>query len=270
MLVGVAQGGGHMGADIGGPVGRQGPGRLEDGRERPSVDEFHHDEVGARVLAPVEHRHDVGMGEVGGRLRLPAEPLHERTVDGQLGEQDLERHRPVEESVVGAVDLGHAAPGDQVIQLVALGEDARRLVRFHVGQSLNLRSLGSGVLIVPRSLWSVRIGRDLMASDPGRRPGWPWWGARTRWRRCRCRAGWGPLRPRPPWVVGRGEGDHPVIGEGGIGTGLAVPVLAATFQLAGNPTVAAVPWVTTFCIRPVTADAVTGLVAVNHGLGCRT
>src|ERR1035441_5441595 len=36
----------------------------------------------------------------------------------------------------------------------------------------------------------------------------------------------------------------------------AVPVLAATFQRAGNPTPAAVPRVTTACIRGVTAAAV--------------
>src|SRR5664280_3666934 len=47
----------------------------------------------------------------------------------------------------------------------------------------------------------------------------------------------------------------------------AVPVLAATFQMAGNPTPAAVPRVTTACIRVVTAAAVSGLVAVSQGLG---
>src|SRR5664280_1372477 len=46
----------------------------------------------------------------------------------------------------------------------------------------------------------------------------------------------------------------------------AVPVLAATFQLAGN-TPFAVPDVTTACMREVTAAAVRVLVAVSHGVG---
>ncbi len=87
------------------------------------------------------------MGEVGRGLSLTPEPLDEGAVDRQLGEEDLERHRPVEQPVVGAVDLGHAAACDEVVEFVALGEDARRLVRVHVGQSLCLQSLGSWVLI---------------------------------------------------------------------------------------------------------------------------
>ena len=47
----------------------------------------------------------------------------------------------------------------------------------------------------------------------------------------------------------------------------AVPVLAATFQLAGKPTGVAVPLVTTACIRDVTNEAVPGVVAVSHGFG---
>src|ERR1035437_1787888 len=47
----------------------------------------------------------------------------------------------------------------------------------------------------------------------------------------------------------------------------AVPVFAATFQLAGKPTMWAVPLVTTACMRVVTAAAVEGVVAVNQGFG---
>ena len=133
MLVGVAEGGGGVGPDVGGPLGGEGAGGLQDRRQRPAVDELHDDEVGAAVLAPVEHRHDVGVREVGGRLGLPAEPLDERAVDGELGEEHLERHRAVEKPVVGAVHLGHATTGDEVVELVALREDAGCLGRVHVG-----------------------------------------------------------------------------------------------------------------------------------------
>ena len=123
VLVGVAERRSHVGPDVGGPLGRQRPGRLEDGGQGTAVDELHDDEVGAGVLAPVEDRDDVGVGEVGGGLGLPAEPLDEGAVDRQLGEQDLEGDRTVEQAIVGAVDLGHPAPGDQMIELVALGEE---------------------------------------------------------------------------------------------------------------------------------------------------
>ena len=48
------------------------------------------------------------MREVGGRLGFTAEALHEGAVDRELGEEHLQGHRAVEETVAGAVDLGHA------------------------------------------------------------------------------------------------------------------------------------------------------------------
>ena len=96
MLVGVAEGGGHVGADVGGALGRQRASRLEDGRQGSSIDELHDNEVGAGVLTPVEHRDNVVMREIGGSLSLAAEPLHERAVDGQFRKEDLQCHRTVQ------------------------------------------------------------------------------------------------------------------------------------------------------------------------------
>ena len=101
-----------------------------------AVDELHDDEVGAGVLAPVEDRDDVRVAQLGRRLGLSAEALDEGRIDAQLGEEDLERHRPVEQLVVGPVDLGHAATGDQVRQLVATREDALFGDRLHGPLSL--------------------------------------------------------------------------------------------------------------------------------------
>ena len=70
----------------------------------------------------------LGCDEVGGGLGLTAEPLDEGPVDRQLGEQDLQRHGPVEQPVAGPVDLGHSPAGDQVRELVSVGEDPRGLV----------------------------------------------------------------------------------------------------------------------------------------------
>src|SRR6202035_5360731 len=83
--------GGDAGAD-GGDLARRHRLRVaQDGGQRTSLDVLHDDEVGPVVLPPVEDRDDVGVGEVGGRLGFAAEPLHEGAVDGQLGEEDLER-----------------------------------------------------------------------------------------------------------------------------------------------------------------------------------
>ena len=136
VAVGVGQGDGHVGADLGRPVGVHGAGRAQDGGQGPAVDELHDDEVGAVVLAPVEDGDDVRVGQVGGGLGLAAEPLHEGPVDRQLGEEDLQGHGPVEQPVVGPVDLGHPPAGHQVGQLVAAGQDAWGLIVIHVRQSL--------------------------------------------------------------------------------------------------------------------------------------
>ena len=68
----------------------------------------------------------LGWRKVGRRLGLPAEALHEGPVDRELGEQDLEGHRPVEQQVLGQVHLRHTAPGDVADQFVAVVEDAGR------------------------------------------------------------------------------------------------------------------------------------------------
>ena len=118
--VGEGQGGGHVGPDGGRLLRRQRPGLAQDGREGAAVDELHDDEVGPVVLAPVEDGDDVGVREVGGRLRLPAESLHEGPVDRELGEEHLQGHRAVQLAVTGPVDLGHASAGDEMRQFVAV------------------------------------------------------------------------------------------------------------------------------------------------------
>ena len=67
-----------------------------------------------------------GVGQVGCGLGFPAEPLDERGVRGELGEEHLDGDRPVEQQVLGQVDLGHAAPRNVAYQFVALAEDLRR------------------------------------------------------------------------------------------------------------------------------------------------
>ena len=136
VAVGEGERGGHAGADGGDLARRQRLGVAQDGGEGPAVDELHHDEVGAVVLAPVEDGDDVGMRQVGGGLGLAPEALDEGAVDRQLGEEHLERDGPIELAIHGAVDLGHAAAGDQVGHLIAARIDARVFDRLHGAQSL--------------------------------------------------------------------------------------------------------------------------------------
>ncbi len=129
---------GDIGGDFGGPVGVQRSGRAQDRRQGPAVDELHDDEVGTAVLAPVEDGHDVGVRQVGCRLGLAAEAFHERPVHRQLGKEHLESDRAVEQLVVGAIHLGHAAACHQMRELVASREHPGCFGRLHAGQSLRL------------------------------------------------------------------------------------------------------------------------------------
>ena len=76
----------NVGGDLCGTVGMQRPLGTEDLGEAATLDVLHDDEVGALLLAPVVDAHDVGVVEVGGRLRLAAEPFHEVRVVGELVE----------------------------------------------------------------------------------------------------------------------------------------------------------------------------------------
>ena len=144
MAVGVGEGSGHVGADLGGVRCRQRSRVAKERGQRLAVNELHHDEVGAGVLAPVEDRDDVGVREVGGRLGLTAEALDEGAVDGELREEDLEGDRAVEQAVPCAVDLRHPTSRDEVGQLVAVREDARGLDGVHGCQSLRRARAGPG------------------------------------------------------------------------------------------------------------------------------
>ncbi len=94
-----------------------------------------------RQAVPVEQLHDeeeqpvVGLAEVGdadavvviearGRARLAVEARDRLGVGGQLGAQDLHRHRLVHERVGGAVDGAHAALAEPLDQPIAAAEHA--------------------------------------------------------------------------------------------------------------------------------------------------
>jgi hypothetical protein len=153
----------HVAVDHPGPVGgaQRGQHRLDHGQrpgrrhrclgadqvaERDPGDVLHDQEQGAVVVALVEHRDHVVVGEPGGRLRLAPEATGELVVVAQSGVHHLDRDRAVEPGVGGLVDSGHAAPGDpRSDQVAAVEEPADERVGDPVGcHALHVSTSTSG------------------------------------------------------------------------------------------------------------------------------
>ena len=128
--VGEPERGGHLAGDLRRLLARERSVGAEDVGQRAALHVLHGDEVGAGVLAPVVDVDDVGMAQVGRRLRLAAEPLDEVGVGGELGEQHLDRHLAIEQQVAGDEHVGHTAATDSLVDLVAVVENDG-IVRGH-------------------------------------------------------------------------------------------------------------------------------------------
>jgi hypothetical protein len=63
------------------------------------------------------------VAQLGGGLRLPAEPLDERRISAVLGGEALDGDRSVQELVLGEEDLGHPSLADRLLQGVAAAVD---------------------------------------------------------------------------------------------------------------------------------------------------
>jgi hypothetical protein len=102
------------------PVGAQ---QVPD---RPAVDVFHHDErdPGRRrvVFAGVVHGDNRRVVQRCGGLSLTPEPGLECLIPGEVLPQRLDRDDAVKTQVTGPIDLGHAAPADDAVELVAAAE----------------------------------------------------------------------------------------------------------------------------------------------------
>ena len=93
------------------------------------VDETH-DEVGGAGFAPVVvERDDVRVLESGDQLGLRFEAADERRVVGQLGTDDLDRHLPADDRLVGAVDRTEGAASELLAHLVAADRQPGRTSR---------------------------------------------------------------------------------------------------------------------------------------------
>ena len=77
--------------------------------ERLAVEQLHHEERRAVVLADVVQRADVRMGQLRDRARFAIEALAELRIGGERGGQHLDGDRAVEPRVARAIDLAHPA-----------------------------------------------------------------------------------------------------------------------------------------------------------------
>jgi hypothetical protein len=130
--VGRRQRGGHLGTDAYADVPVEGAGRHVFAQGL-ALDQFHDDvrDLAAvrRGGAEVVHAGHVGMGQPGGGTGLRAYVVDAGQAarrDRRGGPHDLDRDRPVEDFVVAAPDLGHAADADPPHELIAPAQRSHR------------------------------------------------------------------------------------------------------------------------------------------------
>ena len=106
-------------------AGSSAPSARRSALQVRSLDEAHREVEAAVDVARVVDRHDVRVLERHGELRLAREALAEALVERQLGRHQLQRDRPLQPQVVGAVDDAHPTAADQLVDPIAdeLGAD---------------------------------------------------------------------------------------------------------------------------------------------------
>ena len=119
---------------------------VEHAAQVDALDPAHGDEQQAVGLGGVVDVDHVGVVDRRGELGLAHEALAEALVGGQLGADDLQRHRALEPEVDGPVDHAHAAAAAQGVDAVA-------------GEDLPFAKLVHGLLIAPADLRNPAISR---------------------------------------------------------------------------------------------------------------
>ncbi len=121
VAVRVAQGVGHLPADLERLLERELPLALEPLPQRLTLDERHDVVEEAGGFAGVVEGQDVGVAQARREANLPEKPLGAEA-GGELGAENLESDRPVVLEVAGEVHHGHAARAEFPLDRVAGGE----------------------------------------------------------------------------------------------------------------------------------------------------
>jgi hypothetical protein len=114
---------GSLSRNFGSPSRKKSPFGPQNISERSTLYQLHDDEVDGTFLAPVEDRHNIGVIEVSGSLRLSPEALDERLVVGVLLVENLDCHGPIERAISCTPHISHSAAGDVGDQFVAFGKN---------------------------------------------------------------------------------------------------------------------------------------------------
>ncbi len=111
-----------LGSDLGRSSGEERPVGAQHLAQRAPVHQLHHDEIGGAVFAPVVYGDDVGVAQVGRRLRLAPEAADKGVVGAVLGMENLDGHTSTEKTVARREHVGHSTAGDETFDLVPIGE----------------------------------------------------------------------------------------------------------------------------------------------------
>jgi hypothetical protein len=130
--VGVRERVGHLGEHARRLGGRGARRAGEAGAERLAVDERHREPGHAAVVAGREHRRDVRVRELRGRLRLAEEARAHAVAEGELRGEHLERDRALQPHLDRAVHHGHAAAADLLAHVVAVAHGGHHAVEQRV------------------------------------------------------------------------------------------------------------------------------------------
>ena len=117
VTMGRLEGIGNLGAEPARLAGRQRAARQAC-REGLTLQQLHDEEVDALLVAKIEQRADIRMGQLRDDARLAIQPLLVFGRVGQVGGQHLDGHGAIEAAVGGFVDLAHAAGPDQGDDLI--------------------------------------------------------------------------------------------------------------------------------------------------------
>ena len=113
---------GHLEREQEGVADREWPGPLDQLLQVLALDAFEDDVLASLVLAAVDHRDDVRMAQLRDRARFTTEALDVLLVLRELLVEHLDRDGAVEQPVVRLPDARHAAPSDQLEQLITTGD----------------------------------------------------------------------------------------------------------------------------------------------------
>ena len=129
---------------------RTGSGPFADARRQQlAFDVLHDDEVGAAVLADVVGDGDVRGAQHRGGARLVQQPRPAFRIGLERRRQELERHRPAEPHILGAIHLAHSAGAKALADPIVLDGCA-----YHG----DLRR--AGPVASPRGQRTLLCGRD--------------------------------------------------------------------------------------------------------------